>query len=121
MNKVRNDIILVLSLIFIAVIGIIFLNAFSTKDNLKALVYCEDELILEIDLSKDDEYDIKGKISDIKIRVENNSIQIIESKCNDQTCVHQGKINSTNQTITCLPNQVYIKLVGIKEEVDVII
>lgn len=118
MRKYRNDIILIVSIILIAVTGLILFNVLSKKENIVALVYCDENLVEEIDINSNNEYIIKGKLSDVKIIVEDNSIFILESECSDQICVHQGKINKAGQTITCLPNKVYIKLVGSEEGVD---
>ena len=44
-------------------------------------------------------------------------VYVVSSSCKDKVCVHQGKIKSAGQTITCLPQHVFIQLEG--SEVDV--
>ena len=121
MRKFRNDIILIGAILLISITSIIIMFSCSNNDNLKALVYFNNEIVLEIDLDVDDEYIVKGKISDIKILVSNKKLSVIESECSDRVCINQGSISKANQTITCLPNEIYIKLVGTKSEVDVIV
>lgn len=121
MRKIRNDIILIGSILSLAIISFIILFSCSSSDNIKALVYYDNEIILEIDLNVDDEYTVEGKVSKIVILVENKKLSVIESKCSDRICINQGSISRVNQTITCLPNEVYIRLVGNKQEVDVIV
>lgn len=121
MRKFRNDIILIGALLIIAIMSIIILFSCSSSDDLKAVVYYDDQIVLEIDLSVDDEYVVSGKISDIKILVANKKLSVIDSKCSDRICINQGSISMANQTITCLPNEIYIKLVSSRPEVDVIV
>lgn len=120
MHKVRNDIILIGVIFLFAIIGIILFQSFSKKDNLKAVVYVEDILVLEIPLEETKEYTIQGKVSEVKIRTSLNSICVIDSGCEDKICVHQGEIHRSHQTITCLPNRVYIKIIGM-EGVDAVV
>lgn len=121
MRKFKNDIILIAVILTLAIISIIILFSCSNNDNIKALVYYDNEIVLEIDLSIDDEYTVSGKVSDIVILVDDKKLSVIDSKCADRICINQGSISKANQTITCLPNQIYIKLVGNKAEVDVIV
>lgn len=120
MKKLRNDIILIASILIIAVIGIILLLSLSKRDNLAAEIYYDDELIMTINLDKEAEYIITGDVSDLIIKTDINEIWVSESGCPDLVCVHQGHIKSTASVITCLPNKIYIKVIG-GEEVDLIV
>lgn len=134
-KKIRNDIILIVSILLIALIVFLIFKLNSTDDNLRAMVYYDNELVLEVDLdsnsykiyndelvnkNNDNEYIVKGSESELTIIVNENGIKVLDSGCSDNVCVNQGYISSSNRTITCLPNKVYIKLVG-GEEVDVIV
>ena len=134
-KKIRNDIILIVSILLIALIVFLIFKLNSTDDNLRAMVYYDNELVLEVDLdnnsykiydnelvnkNNDNEYIVKGSESELTIIVNDNGIKVLDSGCSDKVCVNQGYISSSNRTITCLPNKVYIKLVG-GEEVDAIV
>lgn len=120
MKKLRNDIILIASILIIALIGIILLLSLSKRDNLAAEIYYDDELIMTINLDKEAEYIITGDVSDLIIKTDINEIWVSESGCPDLVCVHQGHVKSTASVITCLPNKIYIKVIG-GEEVDLIV
>lgn len=134
-KKIRNDIILIVSILLIALLVFFIFKLNSTDDNLHAMVYYDNELVLEVDLdsnsykihnneivnkNNDNEYIVKGSESELTIIVNDNGIKVLDSGCSDKVCVNQGYISSSNRTITCLPNKIYIKLVG-GEEVDAIV
>ena len=121
MRKYKNDIILIAVLLIMAIVAIICMFCFSKNDNLKACVYYNDELILSFDLTNDEIYEVDGDLGTVKIEVKNNSVRVIESNCPDGICIHSGAISNTSQSIACLPNRIYIKLVGKNEGVDVTI
>lgn len=111
-HKLRNDIILIIALVLIAGVSLIIFFSCSSKNDLYLEVYFMDEQVLKVSLDKDNEYEIEGEISTLKIKVSSEDVWVIQSDCEDQICVHQGHINRAGQTITCLPNKVYLKIVG---------
>ena len=113
MKKIRNDIILISSLILIAIIGLILYFALQKKDNLSVYIYCDKELVEVADLKQNHEL----VVNDVVIVIENGMVYVKASSCKDKVCMHQGKIKAAGQTITCLPQRVFIKLEG--SEVDV--
>lgn len=123
MNKNRKfDIILIVSLVAIALIALLILKIQDANNNTFAQVYYKDELVLEIDLSKEKEERqviVNGKQGEVKLGIKHNAIRIIESSCNSKTCVHQGFIHSTTSTIICIPNQIYIKIINSNNDIDV--
>lgn len=52
------------------------------------------------------------------VEVGNNRIRIKEASCPDQTCVKEGWISRANEMTVCMPNRVYIKIVGREMEID---
>lgn len=124
MRKYIKDLILILSIVIIATIAIIILNITAKKDNLIAYVYHNSDIVLEIkldELDSDTLYCIDGDISSVTILANNSGVKIIESDCSDKTCINQGLISNSNQTITCLPNKIYIVLKSNDSEVDIVI
>ena len=117
---IRNDIILVLSLLLVAVIALIVILSTRNKNNLVATVSVQNEVVETIDLSDTSERDyyVKGLYGTVHIHVKDGAIAIVESNCPHQDCVHMGYIKETNRPIICAYNGVYIIIEG-TSDIDV--
>lgn len=112
MNK--NDIKLIVVVFVVVILSIILLNIFK-KNGSFAKVYYEDDLILTIDLSKDNNYKVDGYNGEVLIEVKDNKIRVEKENSPKHLCSKQGFIDSTMQTIVCLPNKIIIEIEGNKE------
>ena len=110
----RNDIILIASLLLVAVVTLIVVLSTRVKTNLMANVYVQDQIVETIDLSKkeDADYFVKGLKGQVHIHTHDGGIAVIESNCPHQDCVHTGYVKETNRPIICAYNAVYIIIVG---------
>ena len=110
----RNDIILIVSLLLVAVITLVVVLLNRTKTNLVAKVYVQDEIVETIDLSKneDADYYIDGLKGKVHIHTHDGGIAVVESNCPHQDCVHMGYVKETNRPIICAYNAVYVIIVG---------
>lgn len=115
MHKLRNDLILIGTLLFITILGVILFFTLNTKENLLVQIYYDKEIVYEIDM--DDEQRLE--VNEVVIIITKDGVFVEDSTCEDKICVHQGIINISGQTITCLPNKVFIKLVGKGVDVSV--
>lgn len=113
MRKYKNDIILIAGILLLILLGMLLYFTLQTKDNLKVSIYYDKELVKRVDLNQENEFEI----NQVVILIKNNEVRVISSVCKDQICVHQGKIQYAGQTITCLPQKVFIQIEG--SEVDV--
>ena len=115
-KKNIKDIVLISSILFISLLSLLVLKLTSKNDNLTALVYYNNEIILTINLSdlNDEivEYSVTGDIGELVISAKHNAIAITEENCPYQLCMKQGYITNTNQSLICLPNKVYIKIIS---------
>ncbi|MDE7263638.1 MAG: NusG domain II-containing protein [Anaeroplasmataceae bacterium] len=115
MRKYRNDILLIIGLVLLAVLGVILYFALQQKDNLIVRIYYDKDLVEEISISEEKEL----FVHDVVILIKNKEVYVQSSICKDQICVHQGKIKSAGQTITCLPQRVFIQIEGSGVDVGV--
>lgn len=116
MKKWYKDLILIGGVIIISAVFFLVFKFTSKTDNLTALVYYENDLVLTIDLSKLPQeittYEVEGYNGAITIAAKHNAIAVIKENSPYHLCSQQGFISGTNQSLICLPNKVYIKLVG---------
>lgn len=121
-KTLRNDIILVASLLLIAVIALIIILSTRQKDNLVAQVKYNNEVVETIDLNDKSERDyyIEGLHGTVHIHTRYGAIAVVESNCPHQDCVHMGYISETNRPIICAYNAVYIVILG-EGDTDVVI
>ena len=122
MNK--SDLKLIIIVLVVAII-IIFMIALSNDEkNKKALVYYDNKIVEEIDLSiiERKEYTVDGYNGVVKIIAENGKVKVQEEESPLHICSKQGFIENAYESIVCLPNKVIIKIVSDKNsEYDTVI
>ena len=114
-KKLRNDIIMIASLLLVAVISLILVLASRSKAVRYAKVYVKNELVLTIDLSKKEEkdYPVHGLNGDLTIHTHNGAVCVSHSNCPHQDCVKTGYVNTSNRPIICAYNATYIVIEGL--------
>ncbi len=112
MKRIRNDIILILVIIILALVFYFTYRALNDSKELVCKIYQDQELKYEIALDHSEEIIIDIDDDKIIIEIDKTGVYVKESSCEDKICVNQGKITRGGQIITCLPNKVYIKLEG---------
>ena len=110
-HKLRNDIILIVSIV-ILLVSVCLIIFFTSKKGKYAEVRKDDKVIMKIPLDEDKEYIVEGKISEVKIVVKNGGVHVEESGCPDKVCIKMGTISKTNdRPIFCAPNEILIVVV----------
>jgi hypothetical protein len=120
MNKDDINLIITIGLISLLILIAIF---FTYEDGSKnAKVYYKNNLVLTIDLEKEEskEYYVNGKNGKITIFHQNGKIKVLEENSPLHICSKQGFISESYETIVCLPNEVIIKIVT-KNDLDTVI
>lgn len=114
MNK--HDCILIT--IVLIVVGSIFLlfKVNEKKNNLNALVYYEDDLVLTIDLNKSEQtYEVNGYNGIVYIDAGNGKVKVEDEDSPLHLCSKQGYISKSYETIVCLPNKIVVKIDNISD------
>ena len=113
-KTLRNDIILIASLLLVAVISLIVVFSTRSKSQTIAKIYVQNDLVETIDLSKKEEKDyyIDGTNGLLHIHTKDGAIAVVESNCPHQDCVKMGYVSVSNKPIICAYNQTYIVIEG---------
>ena len=113
-KKLRNDLIIIGSLLLVAIVSLVFVLCFRIRKNLVAKIYVQNNLVETIDLSKKEEKDylIKGLHGDVEVHTHDGAIAVVKSNCPHQDCVRTGYVSESNRPIICAYNGVYITIDG---------
>ena len=117
MNK--NDLLLIIP-IFIISLFVIFLLKFSNNQAKNALIFYENEQVLKVPLNINKTYNVKGYNGDVLIEVNNNRIRVNQENSPHNLCSKQGYIDSSYETIVCLPNKIVVKIID-EEIIDTVV
>lgn len=109
----RNDLILAIVLLVIALVGGGGYYLTHRAPALRAEVTIDGELTETLDLSKDQEITIHSANNGTNhLIVQDGAIWCAEASCPDGVCVHQGKQDRDGGMIVCLPNRMIVTVIG---------
>ncbi len=71
-------------------------------------------------LDKDQKLQIPGPLGITYVHIENHSVRIEDSPCENKLCIAMGAISQANQWVACLPNKVFVRIESgaQKDEID---
>ena len=120
-KTIRNDIILIASLLLVAVVSLVVVLCTRVRTNLIATISVQNEVVETIDLSKvgDEDFYIEGLKGKLHIHTHDGKIAVLESNCPHQDCVKMGYVGETNHPIICAYNAVSIVIEGRTSQNDV--
>jgi hypothetical protein len=122
-RKIRNDIILVLCLLLIAVIGLAYLYLFRDKgDTVKVTVDGNQIGIYSLNenMTKDIITGEKGENLN-RIIIKDGKAYMETATCPDGICVNHNPIFRDGESIVCLPNGVVVTIIKNDDDLDVVI
>ena len=112
MRKHKFDIIIVVSLIFVAAVSwIIINNVYQSKGSYIEIIVNE-KVRDTLPLDKDTEYRITEKDFLNVIKIKDGKVYMEEADCPDKLCVKQGKISKNGQAVICLPHKVVVRVIS---------
>ena len=109
-KKIRNDIILAIGILTIAIISFLCFN--NSKNNGKLVkVIIDGEVKYNYTLSAQVNTTIKTENNGENVLVINdNKVYISSANCRDKICVNHKPINSLGETIVCLPHKLVVEI-----------
>ena len=109
----RNDFILALVILVIALIGGGGYYFAHRTPAIRAEVTVDGKLVETLDLSKNQEVTIHGAHGGTNhLIVRDGAVWCAEASCPDGVCVHQGKQDRDGGMIVCLPNLMIVQIIG---------
>ena len=61
-------------------------------------------------LDADRVIEVPGPLGSSFIHIENGTVAITDSPCENKLCVGMGAISEVNQWVACLPNEVFVRI-----------
>lgn len=113
----RGDKIIIMGLLLISLLPYIFFSllGFGKKQVCYAKITIAGKLYQQIPLTGHQEktfYTIETPHGTNKLIVEKEQIAVIEADCRDGICMQRGFIGKVGESITCLPHELHIEIVG---------
>lgn len=119
MNK--SDTFLVIIILTVTLFIFVGLKLSEKKEVNKALVYYNNDLVLTVDLSlEEQEYTVEGFNGPVTIYAGDGKIKVEDEDSPLHLCSKQGYISKSYESIVCLPNKIVIKLDN-NDELDAIV
>lgn len=110
---IRNDIIVILTFLAIALVLFAFIKSPSNSGSV-AVVELDGKEIGRYPLSSEISLPIKNHEGDILLvlQIKGNEAFVSNSVCKDHSCERMGMISKKGESIICLPSRIIIKIMG---------
>lgn len=114
----KTDIIIIAALIAAGLLIWVLFSGALGRAGTVAEIYYKTELVKTVNLSegKDQVFSLDQVPNIVFHQYSDGSIAFVESDCPDKICIESGKLHIVGQMAACLPNQVYVKIVGTHTE-----
>ena len=117
----KNDLYLIAGILLLILISYLLLQIFKSEGS-KVIVTIDGKEYKTFSLNDDTVYTIRqedGQWNTFEIK--DGYVKMLEASCPDKLCVKFNKIHYNDETITCLPNRVVLRIVGGEEnDIDAI-
>lgn len=112
MNKRNKEVLAILAFLIVLSVAYFGVKTFLTPDPstvTKVEVRHKDDVILEIDLSKDDIYEIEVEHGYLYVEVKDGQYRVFDVDCPDKICEKVGWVKKgSEKQIICLPNNIIL-------------
>ena len=102
---------LIVFLIILGISSLFFISLFQTQGE-TVQIFQNNELKYQFSLNDEKKLLIENQGSFIQICIQDRKVWVNDSSCLAKICKKMGKISKTSQTIICVPNKVFIQIIG---------
>ena len=110
-HYLRNDIILIFSVIVLCVAAIFFFNS-AKQEGGRAVVLIDGKEVASYSLDADREVRLENNDGYNILVIKDGYAYIKEASCPDKICVNNTKKKYNGETLICLPNKITVKIVS---------
>ena len=108
---------ILIGIIFIAAVALILIPFLPQKEAATVEIYVDGKLFLQTSITQSASVSVDGHMT---VVIEDGIVFVEDSDCPNGLCVKTGKISASGQSIICLPNRIFIKILG-ESEVDAVV
>lgn len=111
----KNDIILIGGIIVLMALGFLFIQLSKTEGS-KLLITIDGVEHKTLYINEDTTYKLEhddGEWNTFEIK--DGFVRMLDASCPDKLCVKHKKIHFDNESITCLPNRVVLRVIEAEE------
>ena len=105
----NKKLIIIFAVIFVVFAAGAFVINTIQPDDIIAIISVKGKRVKEVDLNKNDTFDLKTEYGTNKIVINDGKISVGEADCPDKLCVRHGGLRNKYDAIVCLPNKVVIE------------
>lgn len=108
----KNDILLIISILVIALLAIGAGKLFFEQEGAVAVVSVAGVETARYPLNQDTEVTVAGKDGkgSNRLSIHDGMADMLDADCPDKLCVHQKSISKGGETIVCLPHQIVVSV-----------
>lgn len=109
-RQIKGELLFLAALLSLSILLMVFHKGSFTGDTVTISI--GRSLYQEVPVDQDQIIDVMNDDGThlLTVRIQNGSVEVIESTCKDHICMDSGPIKHVGQTLVCLPNQVVITL-----------
>lgn len=71
-------------------------------------------------LDAEEQIQVPGPLGNTLVEIHGGKAAIVSSPCKNQTCVERGHLNRSGQWTACLPNNVFLLIEGVHDDLDAV-
>ncbi len=72
-------------------------------------------------LDTDQMIHIDGPLGATDVEIKDGGVQVVDSPCRDKLCIADGYLSKPGDWTACLPNMVFLRIIGSENEEDIMI
>lgn len=109
-SRLKRDVMLAFGIVLFSVLLLAAMLIFRSEGG-SAVVTVSGKEYVRVSLSTDSETPIETDLGYNLLIVEDGEAYIKDASCPDKICVHHRRIKYSGETVTCLPNEVVVRIV----------